>query len=93
MISREELRHLADLARINLVPTSEERLAHDLGNILDHFKELNSVPTDSVEPISGGTDLINSVRDDVPKTISEKSGKELFPESDAGFLKVHSVFS
>ncbi len=93
MVSREELVHLADLARINLVPGSEERLARDLGNILEHFRELSSVQTDSVPPVSGGTEAVNVVRGDATDPVPGGSGVGLFPESDHGFLKVPSVFS
>jgi aspartyl/glutamyl-tRNA(Asn/Gln) amidotransferase C subunit len=99
-IDKKELEHLAKLARIELDPKEEEKLLKDLDAILEHFKELEQLPTDQVAPLAGGSDLVNIFREDGadnggPENTNQGAGTEAFPETDAahaGFLKVPPVF-
>jgi len=93
IISKTELLHLAELARIELDPKEEDRLLADLGNILDHFKELQELDTANVPPMTGGTDLRNVFRNDTEReNTNQGAGIEAFPEKEDGFLKVPPVF-
>jgi aspartyl-tRNA(Asn)/glutamyl-tRNA(Gln) amidotransferase subunit C len=49
-ITRDDVRRVADLARLRLDPTDEERLTADLAHILDAFERLRALDTSSVEP-------------------------------------------
>ena len=101
-IGKQELEHLAKLARIQLEPGEEEKLIQDLGNILDHFKELQELDTTNVVAMTGGTDLKNVFREDAGengeaenptgKTTNQGAGAEAFPEKKDGFLKIPPVF-
>jgi aspartyl-tRNA(Asn)/glutamyl-tRNA(Gln) amidotransferase subunit C len=92
-INKEELEHLAKLARVELEPGEEEKLLADLGNILEHFKELQELDTTNVPPMTGGTDLTNVLRDDDERENTNRgAGTDAFPESKNGFLKVPPVF-
>lgn len=93
-ITKKELEHLAKLARIELDPKEEEKLLKDLGNILDHFKELQALDTSNILPMTGGTaDLKNVFRDDTERENTNRgAGVEAFPEKENGFLKIPPVF-
>ena len=96
-IGKKELEHLARLARIEIAPGEEEKLLKDLGNILDHFKELETLDTTNVSPMAGGSDLINSFREDLVENggrenTNRGAGVDAFPESKDGYLKVPPVF-
>jgi aspartyl-tRNA(Asn)/glutamyl-tRNA(Gln) amidotransferase subunit C len=92
-INKEELEHLAKLARIELDPGEEEKLLSDLGNILDHFGELQELDTANVSPMTGGTDLKNVFREDTERESTNRgAGADAFPESKDGYLKVPPVF-
>lgn len=92
-ITKEELRHLADLARIELDPKEEDKLQKDLGDILGYFTELQKLDTANVPPMTGCTDLRNVFRGDAERENTDRgAGTEAFPESEHGFLKVPSVF-
>ncbi len=92
-IDKEELEHLAKLARVELDPGEEEKLLSDLGNILEHFKELQELDTSNVPPMTGGTDLKNVFREDTERENTNRgAGTEVFPESKDGYLKVPPVF-
>ena len=84
--------YVAKLARIELTDKEKKKFSKDLANILDHFKELQGVDTDNVEPMTGGTDLRNVFREEVPEDF--KSNSELtkvFPEEEDGFLRVPKI--
>jgi len=65
MISREEVRHLADLARIDLSDAELDHLAPQLAVILDSIKSINEVAAADVPPTSHALPLSNVFREDV----------------------------
>lgn len=92
-LGKQELEHLAKLARIELDPKEEEKLLKDLGNILDYFKELQELDTANVPPMTGGTDLRSVFREDGERENTNRgAGVEAFPEKKDGYLKVPPVF-
>ena len=65
-ISREEVRHLADLARIDLSDAELDHLAPQLAVILDSVASIaNVVAAQDVPPTSHALPLVNVFRDDV----------------------------
>ena len=95
-LTKKELEHLAELARLDLKPGEEEKLQKDLGAILDHFKELESLDTGGVAPMAGGTMLKNALREDeLSEKLEVESGKlmEAFPDKQNRYLKVPPIFS
>jgi aspartyl-tRNA(Asn)/glutamyl-tRNA(Gln) amidotransferase subunit C len=92
-IDKETIEHLAKLARVELDEGEKEKLLKDLGNILEHFKELEELDTTNVVPMTGGTDLKNVFRDDTERENTDRgAGVEAFPKSKDGFLEVPAVF-
>lgn len=94
MITRDQLKKLADLARIELRPDEEEAMLRDLEQILNHVNELQEVPTDGVEPVTGGTGLENVLRSDTSTDTAHdgSAARREFPDERRGFLKVPPVF-
>jgi aspartyl-tRNA(Asn)/glutamyl-tRNA(Gln) amidotransferase subunit C len=94
MITKKELEHLGELARLDLSGADEEKLLGDLQKILEHFEELKNVKTDNVEPMAGGTFTENVFRaDDSKETeLSRERVVEQFPEKEKGYLKIPPVF-
>lgn len=92
-INKTALAHLAKLARIELDPKEEGKILKDITEVLDYFKELETLDTTKVAPMAGGTDLKNIFREDEEHENTDRgAGVELFPESENGFLKVPPVF-
>ncbi len=92
-LTKRDLEHLAELARIKLDPKEEEKLLNDLRNILEHFNELQELDTSNVAPMAGGTDLINAFRADADReNTNQGGGADAFPVSKDGFNKVPPVF-
>ncbi|WP_203337841.1 Asp-tRNA(Asn)/Glu-tRNA(Gln) amidotransferase subunit GatC [Nocardioides limicola] len=66
-ISRDEVRHLADLARIDLSDAELDHLAPQLNVILESVASIQGVVGDDVPPTSHPLPLTNVFRDDVPE--------------------------
>jgi aspartyl-tRNA(Asn)/glutamyl-tRNA(Gln) amidotransferase subunit C len=64
-ISRAEVSHLADLARIELSEAELDHLAPQLSVILDSIASIQGVAGDDVPPTSHPLPLVNVFRDDV----------------------------
>jgi aspartyl-tRNA(Asn)/glutamyl-tRNA(Gln) amidotransferase subunit C len=64
-ITREEVAHLADLARIDLSDAELDHLAPQLAVILDSIKSISEVAADDIPPTSHAIPLTNVFREDV----------------------------
>lgn len=62
--STDEVRKIADLARIDLSEQEIEQMSKELDAIVHYVEQLRSVDTQGVEPIAQVTGLVNVVRED-----------------------------
>ena len=96
MISRDDVLHIARLARVELAEAELSKFEKDLSGILTFVEKLNEVATDSIEPLTGGTDLKNILREDDPSRDFEAvAGDQLIkaaPRKREGYVEVPSVF-
>ncbi len=96
LINKQILEKLAVLAKIEIKKENKEKLLADLGEILNHFQELQNVNIGDIEPLNGGTNLINISRNDENKDVNKEiSNDDLigqFQENKNGFLKIPPVF-
>lgn len=92
-INKKELHHLAKLARVELRESEEEKLLKDIQEIVGYVAELQSVNTENVPPMNGGTGLQNVFREDGGEPSFKDTDKirAAFPEKDNGYLKVPRV--
>lgn len=87
------IEHIAKLARISLTEEQKAKFPAELDKILGHFKELQKLNTDGVEPMMGGTDLKNVFRKDADfESPDPVPLRKAFPESKDDYLKVPQVF-
>ena len=63
-LSREEVLHIARLARVGLAESEINRLSEQLSHILENFEILQQVDTSGVPPTAQSIDLQSVVRDD-----------------------------
>lgn len=67
MIEREQVLHVARLARLRLSEEEVERMVGELSGILDHVDRIGSLDLEGVEPTSHVVALENVLRsDDAP---------------------------
>jgi aspartyl-tRNA(Asn)/glutamyl-tRNA(Gln) amidotransferase subunit C len=95
MISKEEVKHIAKLARIALSQKEEEKFQKELSSILDFIGKLKEVDISNVKPTFHSIPLKNITREDRTKPLSKKEVQKLIklmPETKEGFLKIKSVF-
>jgi aspartyl-tRNA(Asn)/glutamyl-tRNA(Gln) amidotransferase subunit C len=67
MIDREQVLHVAKLARLRLDDGEVERMAGELSKILGHVETMNELNLEGVEPTSHVVDLTNVLREDIPR--------------------------
>lgn len=91
-IARQEVEHVAKLARLELSEQEQETLTDQLSNILTYVEKLNELDTKGVEPTSHVLDLRNVMRDDrgVPGLPQEQALANA-PEKAAGHYKVPKI--
>jgi len=67
VISREDVEHVARLARLALTPDELETMRTQLNAILVHIDALKAVDTAGVEPTSHAVPVVNVFREDEPR--------------------------
>ena len=68
MIDRDQVLHVARLARLELSEEEVERMAGELSKILDHIEKIDELDDlDGVEPTSHVVQLENVLRPDEPR--------------------------
>jgi len=67
MIGRDDVLHVARLARLELGEDGIERMARELSSILAHIEKIAELDLDDVQPTSHVVDLENVLRPDEPQ--------------------------
>jgi len=82
-ISREEVRHVARLARLQFSDEQEQRLTEQMNSILAYMDKLNQLDTAGLAPMSHATGLQNVFREDnVEISLERKHALANAPASD-----------
>ena len=82
-ITRDEVAHLANLARIDLDDAELDHLAPQLSVILESVASINGVAGDDVPPTSHALPLTNVFRDDVvTPSLTAEQALAMAPEVD-----------
>ena len=91
MIDREQVLHVARLARLRLSDEEVERMADELSNILGHVERINELDLDGVEPTSHGVDVENVLRPDEPRpSLPPERALSNAPDGAGGGFRVPS---
>lgn len=92
-LSAEEVRKVADLARLELSEADVETMARQLSAIVDYINQLQQVNTDGVEPLAHALDLHDVFRADVSaQSLSEDEALANAPARKDNFYSVPAVF-
>jgi aspartyl-tRNA(Asn)/glutamyl-tRNA(Gln) amidotransferase subunit C len=87
MIDREQVLHVAKLARLRLSDEEVERMSGELSTILGHIETIGELDLDGVPPTSHVVELENVLREDEPRpSLPRERALENAPDaSDDGF--------
>jgi aspartyl-tRNA(Asn)/glutamyl-tRNA(Gln) amidotransferase subunit C len=92
MLSLEEIRRLARLARIELASAEAEALGRDMNDILAMVEQMSAIDTDGVEPMAHPQEMAQRLRED---RVTETGERELFqsiaPQVEDGLYLVPKV--
>jgi aspartyl-tRNA(Asn)/glutamyl-tRNA(Gln) amidotransferase subunit C len=87
MLDRQQVDHVARLARLELSDAEAEKMAGELSAVLAHIEAIRELDLDGVEPTAHVVDLVNALRADVPvPSLSREVALASAPEpTPAGF--------
>lgn len=100
MVSKEEVKYIAKLARFNLNENEIEKLQKDFSSILDFFVSLKNVDVSKIKlefysASKGLTESQDFMRDDKDRIESPDLAQKLIamsPEKKDNYIKVKAVF-
>jgi aspartyl-tRNA(Asn)/glutamyl-tRNA(Gln) amidotransferase subunit C len=91
MIDRDQVLHVAKLARLKLNDDELERMAGELSGILEHIERISELDLDGVEPTSHVIALENVFRPDEPRPSWDRDELlERAPDPASGAYRVPS---
>ena len=93
MLTNEQIKHIANLARLELSAEEEKKYGEQLSAVLDYVDKLSEVNTDNVSITSQTGGLINSWREDEVKPWPEYEVQAALAqgETSGGQVKVKRV--
>lgn len=93
-LTLQEVKKIAELARLKLTPAEEKRYAETISAVLEYMTILNEVDTEGVEPTAQVTGLENVVREDVvrPALANRDALLKCLPQVEKSELVVPGVF-
>jgi len=91
VIDREQVLHVARLARLALTDDEVERMSSELSTILEHVERISELDLEGVEPTSHVVELENVLRPDEPRPSWERERMvEGAPDHSEGAFRVPS---
>ncbi|MEK7078552.1 MAG: Asp-tRNA(Asn)/Glu-tRNA(Gln) amidotransferase subunit GatC [Patescibacteria group bacterium] len=95
ILSKEEILHLADLAKLKLSEEEIEKFRIQLSEIIGYIDQLNTVDTKNIEPVSQLTDLVNVSREDKSSEAQSLTQKQALQNTKSikdGYIRVGAIF-
>jgi len=91
-LSREEVKHIAKLARLKLTEEEVEKFRQQLSEVLDYIRVLNEIETKEEEPTAQVTGLENVFREDeVTPSLEPQQALCCAPTREGNFFKTEVV--
>lgn len=92
MISEEQVRHVANLARLGLTDEEVERMGTQLGAILEAIERIQELDLEGVPPTANPLNLTNVFRPDEPhRELTREEALSTAPEAIDGHFAVPRI--
>jgi len=94
MITKKEVQHIAELARLNMAKKEEEKFAKELSLILDYIGKLKEVNVNKVKPTSHPFEVENVMRQDIFQETETEIVRKLIkaaPTKKENHIKVKTI--
>ncbi|GHI00601.1 Asp-tRNA(Asn)/Glu-tRNA(Gln) amidotransferase subunit GatC [Neobacillus kokaensis] len=93
-ISTEQVKHVANLARLAITEEEAEKFTKQLDSIIAFAEQLNELDTENVQPTYHVLDMKNVLREDIPKPgLPQEEVLKNAPEHKNGQFKVPSILA
>ncbi|ELS03991.1 glutamyl-tRNA(Gln) and/or aspartyl-tRNA(Asn) amidotransferase, C subunit [Xenococcus sp. PCC 7305] len=94
MIDREEVKKVANLARLDITSEEEEQFTTQLNSILDYFDQLSELDTEDVAPTTRAIETSNITRTDTLKPFPDKQALlDSAPEQEDDYFRVPKIMA
>ena len=94
MIDREEVKKVANLARLNITEAEEVAFTTQLNSILEYFDQLSELDTTDVKPTTRAIETSNVTRTDTLTPFPDKEDLlKAAPEQQGEFFRVPKIIS
>ena len=91
MIDREQVLHVARLARLQLSDAEVETMTGELSKILEHIERINELDLEGVPPTSHVVEVANALREDEPRpSMPVERALQSAPDAALGGFRVPS---
>jgi len=91
-LTREEVLHIAALAKLGMTEDDIVRFQEQLSNILDNFEVLKQIDTESVPPTAQANALGNIMQDDcIQPSLSQNEVLANAPRREGDFFRIRAV--
>jgi aspartyl-tRNA(Asn)/glutamyl-tRNA(Gln) amidotransferase subunit C len=91
-LSKDQVRHVAMLARLGLEAGDEEFYAEQLSGILTHIDRLQQLDTEAIPPTAQVVEIANPLREDEPRPgLNQEDAIANAPAAVDGFFRVPSI--
>jgi len=91
-LTRDQVRHVATLARLGLEPGDEEFYADQLSGILGHIDRLQRLDTEDIPPTAQVVEVASRLRDDEPRPcLTQTEALANAPAAVDGFFRVPAI--
>ncbi len=91
-ISKEQVKKVAELARIELNEDEIDHHSYQLEKILDYINQLEKIDTENIPCTTRAIEVVNVVRDDINEKFDETDQiLDLAPSREDDFFKVPKI--
>lgn len=92
LISKDEVRRIAELARLSLTEAEVEKYTEQLAHILEHAARIQELNLDGLEPLAHAVDRTNVMREDEAREgLTREEALKNAPDREGEFFRIPPI--